>query len=300
MARATGLAVAVVLLSPISPLVLVCVPLAVLLVAFHSGNSFALGLGALILAAAFVGVGRDPPPLWYAERAWALFLGGGFVVATLVLERGGVVIRSFGALAVALGAVLLSGLFRPVLLAELDWRVGNELGKAASTAYQWVGGGAWEDAAPAFREVLGIQTVVYPALLGLASMAALGVGWYVLTRLRGAGEALGPLREFRFSDQLIWILIGGLLLFLLPVGEPAARLGENFMVFMGGLYLLRGVAILAWVAAALVTSAWTGVLWVLAAFLLYPLVAGAALVLGLSDTWLDVRARLGGPGRGGE
>ncbi|MGW8283185.1 MAG: hypothetical protein ACWGON_07790, partial [Gemmatimonadota bacterium] len=72
----------------------------------------------------------------------------------------------------------------------------------------------------------------------------------------------------------------------------AFRIGENATLFMGALYLVRGVAILLWVGAATVTSVWSGVFLGLAALLLYPLVLGAALVLGLSDTWFDLRARL--------
>jgi hypothetical protein len=72
----------------------------------------------------------------------------------------------------------------------------------------------------------------------------------------------------------------------------AFRVGENATLFMGGLYLLRGAAILLWIGAAAATSIWSGVLLSLAALLLYPVVLGTALVLGLSDTWIDLRARL--------
>jgi hypothetical protein len=61
---------------------------------------------------------------------------------------------------------------------------------------------------------------------------------------------------------------------------------------MGGLYLLRGAAILLWIGAMAATSLWSAVLLAIAALFLYPVVLGTALVLGLSDTWLDLRSRL--------
>ncbi len=136
----------------------------------------------------------------------------------------------------------------------------------------------------------------------MASLAALGVSGYVLGRLSSGYGGLGPLREFRFADQLVWLLVGGLLLLVLPLGSAAFRVGENAAVFMGLLYLLRGLAIMIWVGAAVLTCAWSGWLLALAGLLLYPVVAGTALVLGLSDTWLDLRGRLSraGVGRRGD
>jgi hypothetical protein len=87
-------------------------------------------------------------------------------------------------------------------------------------------------------------------------------------------------------------LIGGLFLLVLPLGGPAFRVGENATVFVGGLYLLRGAAILVWIGAAAATTVWSGVLLALAAMFLYPVVLGTALLLGIGDTWVDLRERL--------
>ncbi len=289
--RAAGIAVAVAMLSPVNPLVLVCIPVAVLLLAFHGRNLLAVGLAGLLLVLCFGGT-PSPGPLWYAERAWALLLAGGFVLATLLLSGRGLLSRALGGLGVAFGAVAALAVTRPPVLAEIDWWIGARLTSAAHTAYEWLGTGALDGVSQTIREVVRLQTSLYPALLALASLGSLAVGWYVVTRLRGVAESLGPLREFRFSDQLVWVLIGGMLLLLLPTGELAGRLGGNMMAFMGGLYLLRGVAVLVWLGAALLTSGWTALFWGAIAVLLYPVVVGAALVLGLGDTWLDLRARL--------
>lgn len=291
-ARAVALALAVALLSPVSPIVLVCVPLAVLLLAFHGRSPMVAAGASLILVAVFWGIGEARSPLWFAERAWALLLAGGFVLAALLAPRRGTLVRSIAALGVAFGSVGIFALLRPDALNEVDWWIGSQLSRAAHVAYEWFGAPRIEALGDTMRSVVRVQMILYPALLALASLAALGVASYAVTRLRGATEGLAPLREFRFSDHLVWVLVAGLVLFLLPAGELAARVGENAMVFMVGLYLVRGIAVLVWLGAALVTSAWAAVLWTALAILLYPVAVGAALLIGLSDTWLDLRARL--------
>jgi hypothetical protein len=144
----------------------------------------------------------------------------------------------------------------------------------------------------AVQRWVGFQQDVYPAMLSLATVAALGLAWFGFDRLSGRFHGPGPIREFRFSDHLIWLLIGGLALLILPLGGLAFRVGENAALFMGGLYLLRGAAILLWIGASAATSVWSAVLLAMAALFLYPVILGTALVLGLSDTWLDLRTRL--------
>ena len=293
--RAIALSIGVALLSPISPLILISVPLAVLLLAHEARNPFALALAVVIVGLAFRGAASATSPLWFWERAWALLVAGGFVIVGLVSRQTSLIRRSVAAVAVAFAVVAVVGSLRPALLAEVDWWVGAQFDRAALAAYQWLqsGGDVALAASEAIRGVAEIQTLIYPALLGLASLCALAVGWYVFRRLGGVEIALGPFREFRFSDRLAWLLILGLALLVLPLGQLATRLGENVVAFMGGLYLLRGAAVLLWLGAAVVTSGWSIVLWVLAAILLYPVVLGAALVMGVSDTWLDLRNRLG-------
>jgi hypothetical protein len=140
--------------------------------------------------------------------------------------------------------------------------------------------------------VVAFQQATYPALLGLASVAALSLGWFLVHRFRAGDRELTAVRHFRFSDHLVWVLIAGLALIVFPAGALADRVGQNAALFMGALYLLRGIAILIWMAAASVSSAWAALALSALAVLLYPVVAGTALVLGLTDTWVDVRQRL--------
>lgn len=283
---------AVVFLSPMNPLVLIGVPLAVFLLAFPGPSFATAALAGLLLATALFGISTAGSPLWFAERAWAFLLAGGFVFATLLIPKAKLLVRSITGLAVACAGVGIFAFFRPETVAEVDWLVETQLARMATIAYELVASGRLEGLGATLRQAVQIQKLLYPSLLSLASIAALAVAWQVMARLRGRQEGLTPLREFRFSDQFVWILIVGLLLFILPAGEIAARLGENAMVFMGGLYLLRGFAILVWLAAAVVTSSWAAVAWFLLAVVFYPIMVGLAMLIGISDTWLDLRRRL--------
>lgn len=295
--RVSWLAIAVALLSPISPLLLVGVPLALLLLAFRPSDLLSLGLAAAILVLSFGGFPGSARPMWLAERAWSLLIGGAFVGVSVLWGRRGLLFRSTTAVAVAASMVAALAIVRPSRLAELDWWMTSEIHHAATLAYtavsSIVGAEPWlERFGTVMYEWVGFQQAVYPAFLALASLAALGVAWFVASRLRGGQPAIGELREFRFSDHLVWVLVAGMVLLVAPAGQLAFRLGENATLFMGALYLLRGIAVLVWVAATFISSAWTAALWALLALLFYPIVGGTALVLGLSDTWLDLRSRL--------
>lgn len=296
--RASLLVMATVLLSPMSPVWLVFVPFALLLLAFRTEDWMSVAVAAVILGLGFAG-SRPSGMEWYVPRAWSLIAGGAFVAVSAARSRSGLVSRSLWAIGVTLSVVLMIGLARPGVLQGVNWWMAAEIRQAALVA-----GGIMErlqgSADPELRRQLEMavqrwvefQQDVYPAMLSLATVAAFGVAWFGFERLSGRFLSPGPIREFRFSDHLIWLLIGGLCLLVLPMGGVAFRVGENATLFMGGLYLLRGAAILLWIGAAAATSVWSGVLLVLAALFLYPVVLGTALVLGLSDTWMDLRARL--------
>jgi hypothetical protein len=76
---------------------------------------------------------------------------------------------------------------------------------------------------------------------------------------------------------------------MVPAG--AVGLGRNLLLFMAGLYLLRGFAVFVFLLAGAPTML-TLLLVVMAVLLMYPMVLVAALLMGLGDTWFDVRARV--------
>lgn len=301
--RAVLLAVVAVVLSPVSPVVLVTIPLALVLLAFRPGDVRALVLAGVVLLLAFAGWGQERTAIWYVERGWALAVGGGFVAATLLLGTRRIMGRGMAAVGAGLATVAVASLIRPSLPSEVDHHVASELRRWASAAYQIVNslsaGGLRDELGWAIFDWVGFQVAVYPALLALSTLAALAVGWYVVRRFSGSEVALPPLREFRFNDHLVWILILGLVVLLLPWDGGASRAGENAVLFMGGIYLLRGLAVLVWIGGALAGTVWSAALLVVVGLLLYPLAAGAALVLGLCDTWFDLRNRFSGALRRG-
>ena len=163
------------------------------------------------------------------------------MAVSIARNREALVDRSLEAIGVALAVVLVIGLARPGVLQGVNWWMASEIQQAALVA-----GGILEQlqgsADPQVRRQLEVavqrwvvfQQDVYPAMLSLATVAAFGVAWFGFERISGGFRSPGPIREFRFSDHLIWLLIGGLCMLVLPLGGPAFRVGENATVFMGG------------------------------------------------------------------
>ena len=144
----------------------------------------------------------------------------------------------------------------------------------------------------ALQETAAAQVAVFPALIGLASVAALAIAWWARVRLSGTGEVgLGPLARFRFNDHLIWLLVAGLLLMLAQWGDALLRIGSNAVVFMAGLYALRGAAVFVFVSGGMSFLGY--VTFAIGMALATPVVVGVAMLIGIGDTWLDLRSRAG-------
>ena len=140
-----------------------------------------------------------------------------------------------------------------------------------------------------YRDISQNTAPLVPGLIALESLAALALGWSIYHRLSRVplGPKLSPLVDFRFNDQLIWGLAVGLTLCLLPAFGEGRTAGFNLLIFFGGLYLIRGLAVLSWIARG--RYAFMFVLSLFPVTLL--LLGGIALALGLGDTWLDLRRR---------
>jgi hypothetical protein len=292
--RAAALFLAAIVTSVAPPGVLIAVPLLVLLGlgGIRSGTAFALSVLALIVV--LVGP-RDA--LWFAERGWAVVVAGGFAALSLAAPTWRLTSRSLAAVggATATCAALLS--IRADAWATIDWGVGDRLRAGFATwldAMAVLRGGEAVPAATvtaAFATAEGLVTV-FPAVIALESMAGLGVAWWVYVRVvQRRDDGVGPLGTFRFNDHLVWIMIAGLLLVVVRSGDGVTRLGANLAVFMGALYSLRGLGVLAFVGGGV--SFFGGSMLVLGFLLAAPVVLGMTLLLGIADTWLDVRKRVG-------
>lgn len=291
--RAAGLFALLLAFSTISPMVLVGIPFVMLVLLLPIRRLGALGLAALILVLTIGG--SDPSGLWYAERGWSLLVGGWFVALTLRWPQVAFAPRALGA---ALGSLATGVVFfsvRPMAWAVIDWRVGERIREGVSTALQTIQAVQGGDAlSPALTEAVyataDSQAVLFPALIGLASIGALGVAWWMYVRVaQGGSGALGPLKDFRFNDHLVWLFVAGLMALIAGTEGLWNRAGSNAVLFMGALYALRGAAVVLFVNGGI--SALGMVAVTLGMIFLAPALIFGALVIGLGDTWLDIRTR---------
>lgn len=292
--RAAALFLLLLAFSSVGPMVLVGLPLVVLTLALPVKRSGLLLLAALIAALALTSAQRDG--LWYAERGWAVLVGGSFAAVTLRRPA----MRFIGrAMTAVLGAALFAATFmvvRPGSWSVLDWTVADRMqsGVAATMAALRSLQGGQELLSPAVtaavRQATEVQILLFPAMLGLASIAGLGVAWWAYVRLGlGRSGGLGPLKGFAFNDHLVWLFIGGLVLLVAGLGEAGTRAGSNAVVFMGMLYALRGAAVVLFVNGGI--SVLGMIALALGLFFLAPVILIGALFIGLGDTWLDLRAK---------
>lgn len=286
-------------LSAINPGLLLVVPFALLVLALPPRRLLltvaACGLGVLLMT------GTRNGSVWYFERGWALLVAGWFLLAVVLMPSAGFITRGLVALA---GGVLTSlpflwlnaGSFR-----QLEAGLGGRLRDGAAQA-----AAAWQSLssravpadsvagsggiANAIYRAADLQVLLFPALLALATLAGLAVAWWSYRRLALRDrEPLRPLREFAFPNDMVWLLIAGVALLVLPAGEAVSRTGANMLTFMAALYAVRGAAVLVVIGGA--PGPLGLFMGVLALLFLYPLVMATTVLVGLTDTWIDIRAR---------
>jgi len=304
-------------LAPIASMGLIVVPALACcaVVAWTLGGKAWLAAVWLALALVMV-VWMQPAGNSYAviERGWVLVLVSIFGLISLMGPGSARFFpRALTAVAgtAALAALLLVGTAGATRVVARVTRV--ELARRPNAALDWVHGimeptangrtasappvavGSVETLGQTLEEVLRAlpedAMPIYPALLGLESLAALALAWelfHYMSRTR-LGEPLRPIREFRFSDRLAWGFIVGATLVVLPTGEPWRTVGLNFVLFFGALYAVRGLGVLVWFLETRRASAPAVVaLAVTASLLSAPAAIGLGL-LGLGDSWLDWR-----------
>lgn len=136
---------------------------------------------------------------------------------------------------------------------------------------------------------------LFPALLALSALAAgwLVWVWYHRVARQPIGNASTAFRNFRFTDHLIWVLLalGGLTLAELPGALDLISL--NLLVVILGIYGARGLAVAR--TMLLRTAPFITPLLCLIALPVLPLPLSGLVILGVADTWLDLRRRLPPP-----
>jgi hypothetical protein len=292
--RAAALFGVVVSLSVLQPSVMIAIPLLALIGTRGIRGGAMLVLATVAMTVTVLGV-RDG--VWYVERAWALLTAGWFVGLTLAQPTWRPASRALSAVvgASASAAALLAA--RPIAWEALDFTISSRVVAGVTNTLDAVRVLRQGDPLPAalvsgMYEMAETQASVFPAMLALASMAALGVAWWVYVRAGGGGDqGLGPVRDFRFNDHLVWAMIGGLLLMVLRWGDSLSRVGANVVVFMAALYALRGAGVVMFVSGGISLLGFAALGFGLLAA--PPVVVGVAVLIGIGDTWLDLRARVG-------
>ena len=267
---------------------LVAIPF-LLLVGTNTLRGYAI-LGATLIAIIIVMVGPYDG-MWYLERGWALLLGGCFVGLSIARPKMKISDRAleavFGALVLAaILMTLMSGAWNIV-----DWVISD---RVRATVAQVIALGGSEGLAPAlitaFYQTADAQILIFPALTALASMSALLLSWWLFIFFSGRSEeALGSVKNFRFNDHLIWMLVVGLFLLFTRWNEPLQRLGSNAVVFIGALCAVRGAAVIVFITGGFSVLGYAMTL--LGLVIVTPIVLGGAVLIGIADIYLDFRKR---------
>jgi len=253
--RAGVLCILVLLTSTARPSVLVAVPF-LLLVVTNTLRGYAI-LGATLVAIIIVMVGPYDG-MWYLERGWALLLGSCFVGLSIARPKMKISDRAleavFGALVLAaILMTLMSGAWNIV-----DWVISD---RVRATVAQVV-----------------------------ALVSALLLSWWLFIFFSGRSEeALGSVKNFRFNDHLIWMLVVGLFLLFTRWNEPLQRLGSNAVVFIGALCAVRGAAVIVFITGGFSVLGYAMTL--LGLVIVTPIVLGGAVLIGIADIYLDFRKR---------
>jgi hypothetical protein len=250
-------------------------------------------------------------------RGWCLLLAGAFGLISLFGIQRPFFNRALTATGLALGLVLLMTLRGPFTVTKTRSALQMELAKRSTSTAAFFRNYARQNPdankqmpqlAPMLDEFEeGLKATseeavrLAPSLVLLESLVALALAWTTYHRIARTrlGAPLGPLKDFRFNDQLVWGLIAGLAIVFVPGLDFMNGVGRNLLVFFGALYAIRGLGVLSWFmppgAFATVLGLGFIMLWwpVLnaVAVLGFMLLALAAFGLGLGDTWADWRRR---------
>ncbi|HEV8365290.1 MAG TPA: DUF2232 domain-containing protein [Gemmatimonadaceae bacterium] len=299
------------LLTPVDQVLLLIAPtMAVCAVAaWWRGGRISFALLWLVLAAWIVaGPVRASDSFAMLARAWCVVLAGTFGVMHVVMPRHRFLPRALGAIAattmIALVVLAASGngfqQLHTVVVSEIDRRLAASVDMVtqAMSSPQWqrlaqsspTFAKFAEDSTLQLQQFASVAKSVYAAVLAIESLAALAVTWALFHRVSRAriGAPLAPLREFRFSDQMVWGLVVSIVLLVLPTFSGLRAMGLNLLIFFGALYALRGFGVLAWYFASHKVGL---VLVMIVAILALPLTSLFSIGVGLGDTWLDWRGR---------
>lgn len=287
------------------------------LVGWWAGGRLLLAVVCVGLTLRVLALNAAPGSFYNLVRGWSLLVAGGFGLICLLGVHRPFFPRALATLGLALVLVSAIGLKGPLTPSRATQAVELEFARrnaAATAMFRSVveehpeimqrmpeAGTMLAEVDQRLKEASETGVQLFPSLLLLESLIALALAWTTYHRIARTrlGAPLGPLKDFRFNDQLVWGLIAGLAIVFLPALDFIEGVGRNLLVFFGALYAIRGFGVLSWFLAPGVLAAtlmvgfamlWWPVLSVVAisGFVLLTL---AAFGLGLGDTWADWRRR---------
>lgn len=295
-------------LIPIQQTLLLLIPVvaACSIVAWRVGGRLALTVIWVALAVWMLLQPAGPPGAQYDQmaRGWAVLLASSFGLVGLWSTSMPFFSRALIALGLATGIGFVLALSSPSGIARFQHAAGEEITRRVSSTIESEREGRsspeWRDLTRRFpildtfndesesimRDMPSRSASLLPALLALESLAVLALGWGIFQRISPTwiGPPLSRLVDFRFNDQLVWGLAVGATLSLLPAFGEARNAGYNLLLFFGGLYLIRGIGVLAWMARG-------RYVYIVLLGLVPQVFLIVTLALGLGDTWLDLRRR---------
>ncbi len=230
------------------------------------------------------------------DYAWSLIVTAGFVVLMLY-GRTRVVTGALGAAVVALGMFTLWMDYLGTGWPELQIAAAHRGWEACRALMAWGQTLAPDRQADVRSTVDTLSALValgsqlLPALLVLKVLPGLAIawGWYQRLARRPAGAPVEPFAEFRFSDQLVWLVVLCVAGMMIPVPSEFQDLLANVIVAVGGLYVARGAAI-TWGSISTFPT-FVLVIVGLGVLFIMPVALGGWFALGLADTWVDFRRR---------
>jgi hypothetical protein len=283
----------------VAPVALVALPVAILFLVTPQRTereSVTLVVAGALAIAWLVQLGQLPEQMLRAAlvMATAVFVLSARYTSWPVTSRALLAVLAAGATAGTLLAALGSS------WAEVRWWVGRQLGLTARSlsGWAWIGGGGETGAAAGpdawLAESVGFVSDYYPAIAALQLMAglALATAIYHRTSPKAWGTDVGRLRDFRFADQLGWVVVVTLLVLLTP-GLALLRTGaSNALLVLGTLYAMRGagVGLCALDRAGLGRGLGAAIVCV-GALLMLPIALGGAILVGVVDSHMDIRRR---------
>lgn len=287
------------------------------LVGWWAGGRLFLAVVCVALTIRVLALDAGPGSFYNLVRGWSLLVAGGFGLVCLLGVHRPFFSRALTTLSLTLVLVVAMGIKGPLTPARTGQAMQAEFARrnaAAATMFRATvaehpevtrlmpdSGPVLAELEQRLAETSRTGQELFPSLLLLESLIALALAWTTYHRISRTrlGAPLGPLKDFRFNDQLVWGLIAGLAIVFLPALDFIDGAGRNLLVFFGALYAIRGFGVLSWFLAPGVLAAtlmvgfamlWWPVLSVVAisGFVLLTL---AAFGLGLGDTWADWRRR---------